>query len=221
VVDASLRWGPRAGLLVLAAAGGLGLVAETVGVHTGVPFGTYAYAGSLGPQVLGVPLLVPLAWTMTAYPALFLGRRLAGAARGRAVRVALLGGGALASWDLFLDPQMVAAGHWTWAFPEPGLPGVPGVPLTNYAGWVLVSVPMVALLDRLLPASGPGDVPSPRAEAVPAAVLAWTWLGSCVGNLVFFDRPAVALWGGLAMGVFVAPYLVALRRAARRTGRRG
>ena len=55
-----------------------------------------------------------------------------------AVPVALVGGVALAAWDLFLDPQMVDAGHWTWAHPDPGLPLVPGVPLTNYAGWLVV-----------------------------------------------------------------------------------
>ena len=52
----------------------------------------------------GVPLIVPLAWTMMAYPALLVGRRI-----GAPV---LAGAAALASWDLFLDPQMVAAGHW-------------------------------------------------------------------------------------------------------------
>ena len=61
-------------------------LAEAVGVATGVPFGRYAYSGTLGPQVLGVPLLVPLAWTMMAYPALLLGRRLAGLGRRPAAR---------------------------------------------------------------------------------------------------------------------------------------
>ena len=32
-------------------------------------------------------------------------------------------------WDLFLDPQMVDAGHWTWRDPTPALPGVPGIPV--------------------------------------------------------------------------------------------
>ena len=43
--------------------------------------------------------------------------------RVRAGRVAV-GALALASWDLFLDPQMVDAGHWRWADPLPALPGV-------------------------------------------------------------------------------------------------
>ncbi len=102
-------------------AAAIGLAAEAVGVATGVPFGRYAYAGTLGPQLLGVPVLVPLAWTMMAYPALLLGRRLGRAAARRSASGgrAVLGGATLAAWDLFLDPQMVAAGHWTWAHPRP------------------------------------------------------------------------------------------------------
>jgi uncharacterized membrane protein len=207
-------WGLRAGAAVLVTAGAIGLAAEAVGVATGVPFGRYAYAGTLGPQVLGVPVLVPLAWTMMAYPALLLGRRLAGrTAEGRArrVRVALLGGATLAAWDLFLDPQMVAAGHWTWAEPRPSLPGVQVVPLTNAVGWLLVGVVLVAALDRVLPASPP-DV---AREALPAALLAWTWLGSTLANLAFFHRPWVALYGGVGLGLLVAPYLRSLLTDAR------
>jgi putative membrane protein len=226
VVDAGARWTARAALTLLLVAGGLGLLAEAVGVRTGVPFGSYAYAGTLGPAVLGVPLLVPLAWTMMAYPCLVLARRLAsgraragslagGAGAGRRLRVAVLGGLTLASWDLALDPQMVAAGHWTWAHPEPALPGVPGIPLTNYAGWVLVSLVMVAALDRLLP-DGTGGRPDGTGELVPALLLAWTWLGSVIGNLAFFGRPWVAVYVGVAMGAFVAPYLLAVLRGGRR-----
>jgi len=204
VTHAAAAWGVRAAASLLAGAAGIGLAAEAVGVATGVPFGAYDYAGSLGPEVLGVPALVPLAWTMLAYPCLLLGRRLAGAGR---AATALAGGLALAAWDLFLDPQMVADGHWTWRDPSPALPGVPGVPLTNYAGWVLVAVVMVAALDRALPRARSD-------QRVPAAVLAWTWAGSTLGNLAFFDRPWVAVYGGLAMGALVVPYLASFRRAS-------
>lgn len=205
-VHAASAGGPRwaAGLLVVA--GGIGLTAEAVGVRTGFPFGTYRYAGTLGPQLLDVPVIVPLAWMMMAYPCLLLGRCLARGRRAPAVRVAVTGGVTLAAWDLFLDPQMVAAGHWAWAFPSPALPGVPGIPLTNYAGWLLVAVVMVAALDRVLVGRADGD------HAVPAALLAWTWLGSSVGNAVFFGRPLVALWGFAAMGLFCTPYLLRARR---------
>ena len=184
---------------LLVVAGGIGLAAEAIGVRTGVPFGRYAYADALGPQVLDVPLIVPLAWVMMSYPCLLLGRRLASRSR---PAVALTGGLTLAAWDLFLDPQMVAAGRWVWADPEPALPGIPGIPVTNFVGWLIVAVLMLAALDLTLSRNEDVDT------TVPAALLAWTWLGSTIGNAVFFHRPAVAVWGGVAMGVCSGPYLL-------------
>ena len=216
-------FGARTAAAVLVAPGVLGLLAETVGVHTGYPFGEYRYTDTLGPQLAGVPLVVPLAWAMMTYPCLLLARRLAAGSGdgpqhgGRRLIVALTGGVALAAWDLFLDPQMVAAGHWAWAWPDPHLPGLDGIPLTNYAGWLLVGTLMTAVLDRLVPRAPRLEVAT---EAVPAALLAWTWAGSTLANLVFFDRPVVALYGGPALGAVVLPYLVLLRRAAVREGRR-
>jgi putative membrane protein len=187
-----------AGLLVVA--GGGGLVAESVGVATGFPFGTYDYADTLGPAVLGVPLVIPLAWVMMAWPAHLVGARLG---RGRA-RI-LVAAAALATWDLFLDPQMVDAGHWSWADPAPGLPGVPTVPLTNYAGWVLVAVGLMAVLDRVVPVS-----PRP-ADVVPYALYLWTYASSVLAHLAFFGLPASALWGGLGMGLVAIPLALSLR----------
>jgi uncharacterized membrane protein len=220
LVHAGATRGPAAALVLLVVAGGIGLTAEAVGVRTGLPFGEYAYTHSLGPRLLEVPVIVPLAWVMMAYPCLLLGRRLArtharnhARAPGRrsamsggvrlGVVVMLTGGLTLAAWDLFLDPQMVAAGHWSWSHPAPALPGVPGVPLTNYLGWVVVALALMAALHLTFPQ--PIDAP----EGVPGALLAWTWAGSTVGNAVFFGRPWVALWGGAVMGVLVVPYLAA------------
>ncbi|WP_337059637.1 carotenoid biosynthesis protein [Kineococcus sp. G2] len=210
VADATRRGGVRGGATALAVAGGLGLVAEAVGTRTGLPFGRYRYAGTLGPQVLGVPVAVPLAWTMMAWPAVQLGRRLA--PRGRARHAVAVGAAAwtLASWDLFLDPQMTAAGHWSFETPHPHLPGLPGIPLSNYAGWLLTATSICAALHALVPEEREAPVP----QAVPGWLLGWTWLGSTLGNAVFFRRPAAAVWGGLGMSLTVGPYLRSLRRRA-------
>lgn len=197
--------GPRAAAVLLLVVGAGGLIAEAVGVATGVPFGRYAYADTLGPAVLGVPVVIPLAWIMMAWPAYVVAARLA---RSRAGRVAV-GAVALASWDLFLDPQMVDAGHWRWADPQPGLPGVPTVPLTNYAGWLLVAVVLMALLDRAVPAR-------PADDSVPYALYLWTYASSVLAHAAFFGLPASALWGGLGMGLVAVPLalLLSLRRPA-------
>ena len=44
---------------------------------------------------------------------------------------------------------MVEAGHWFWLDPWPTLPGVPGIPVSNFAGWLLVALLMIAALDRV------------------------------------------------------------------------
>ena len=198
VSDAARVHGLRAAVVLLVVAGGGGLAVEAVGVRTGVPFGAYAYTGDLGPEVLGVPAVVPLAWTMMAWPALVVGRALA-----RRRSVAVVGGIALAAWDLFLDPQMVDAGHWTWARPDPGLPLIPGVPLTNYVGWLLVAVVIVGVLDALLP-------PDRRPSGPASALYLWTYGSSVVAHVLFFDRPGSAVVGGLVMGAVAMPFAVTL-----------
>jgi uncharacterized membrane protein len=213
---AALAAGARTAVLLVLVAGGVGLVAEAVGTATGFPFGPYSYTGTLGWEVLDVPVLIPLAWTMMAWPTLLLGRRLADALLGpepggngrrlaRSALTTVLGGLALASWDLYLDPQMTDAGHWVFDDPVPGLPGVPGIPLTNFAGWVLVALVMTCLLDAVVPRRRVD-------ENVPALLLAWTWLGSGLANLAFFGRPEVAAYGLVGMGLLVGPYLYLLAR---------
>lgn len=202
LADASLQRGARWAATYAATALSVGFLAEALGVATGFPFGHYDYAGTLGPKLLGVPLVIPVAWTMFAYPALLVGWRVGSSRPARVV----VGAVTLASWDLFLDPQMVEAGHWTWESPEPGLPGIPGIPLTNFAGWLLVALVLIGLLDRLLPSQE-------RPELVPAVLFGWTWVGSTLGAAVFFDRPVVALVGGVVMGV---PAVAYFRRVADR-----
>jgi carotene biosynthesis associated membrane protein len=164
---------------------GIGLLVESIGTRTGVPFGDYSYAGSLGPQLLSVPVVVPLAWAMMAYPCLLAGQRCSRSPVG----AALVGGLTLAAWDLFLDPQMVAAGHWTWTDVQIHLPGSPDVPVSNHLGWLLVAVVMVGLL-QLLPRRVADD-------RVPTALLWWTYASSV---LAF-----VALVGAVVMGAVVLP----------------
>ncbi|MFN8076313.1 MAG: carotenoid biosynthesis protein [Kineosporiaceae bacterium] len=228
VLHAGAVLGARAAVALLAVAAGIGLGAETLGVHTGVPFGSYHYTGTLTPQVLGVPVIVPLAWAMMAYPSLVLGRVLAGRLSGLARRalVALAGGWTLAAWDLFLDPQMVSAGYWRFDSPSPGLPGLTalpaaaladpadaasgavGIPWTNHLGWLIVGVVLVAALDAVLPSPArPASGVRRAALAVPAVMLAWTWLGSALALGAFLDLPVPAAWGTLAMGLTVGPFL--------------
>jgi putative membrane protein len=173
------RW---LGRFVLVTVGG-GLAVEVLGDATGFPFGSYEYGEGLGPTLWDVPVVVPLAWAMFAYPAHCVGVRI-----GHPV---LAAGWALASWDLFLDPQMVQEGYWRWDDPSPGLNGIP---LTNHVAWLVVALVMAALL------------PVRQADdRVPLALFWWTFASSVLANLAFFGRPGVALAGGLAMAVVAVP----------------
>jgi putative membrane protein len=202
LTHALLTRGVRAaGALLLVAAVG-GWVVEALGVHTGVPFGRYAYTGALGPRLLGVPLVIPLAWLWMAWPAWLVAVRLT---RRGGWRV-LLAGWALASWDLFLDPQMVDQGYWRWAHPSPG---IGGAPLTNYAGWLVVAVAMMAALAVLLPAAAL----RPGPDAPMYALYLWTWASSVLAHLVFLGLPASGLAGALGMGLVAVPLAVALNRS--------
>ena len=174
-----------------------GLGIEVLGVHTGWPFGIYEYDSSLGAQLFGVPLVVPFAWVMMVHPALMAARRIAGN------WVFLYGGALLAAWDLFLDPQMVAAGRWRWEVTGAHVPFTPDIPLSNAFGWLLAGLVIVGLLNILLPRERRKEAAS---LAAVDALLVWTLFAGFVGNLFFFDRPGLAFFGTAIMGSLLAPY---------------
>ena len=204
VSHAWLTRGRRHALALVALATVGGWAVEAVGVATGFPFGTYDYGGQLGPKLLGVPLIIPLAWTWMAWPAWLAAARLT---RGTLARVAVAAAG-LAAWDLFLDPQMVAEGYWVWDDPVPALPGLPGIPAANFLGWLGFALLIMAGLSRFAPAE-PGD------DAPVLALYLWTYWSSILAHAVFLGLPASAVWGGLGMGLVAVPLTVTLARRAK------
>lgn len=188
---------------LVAVAGGLGFIVEVVGTTTGWPFGSYSYAGSLGPRVGGVPVVIPLAWTMMAYPALLVGARISEHPVGAILAAAV----ALVVWDLFLDPQMVAEGHWQWQ--EAGATVV-GIPLTNYIGWLATALVMMAVLVPALRAAAARH--RPVDDRVPYALYLWVYASSVLAHALFFDLPGSALVGGLGMGLVVVFFVQSVRR---------
>nr|WP_308165266.1 carotenoid biosynthesis protein [Nocardia noduli] len=199
-----------AGALVIVS--GVGLLAEAVGTATGVPFGCYEYAvGRIGPELWSVPLIVPLAWVGGLYPVWVV----AGMLSRRAVSwIGLTAVGAV-GWDLFLDPQMVADGQWSWCSSESGLPGLAHIPVTNYLGWFAVGLVMAALLwwwDRVAARTAVSAPLWNDTTALPVAVFLWTWLGSILAHAVFLGLPASAGYGAVGMGLLGVPLVVRLRR---------
>jgi uncharacterized membrane protein len=204
ICHAALTRGIRAATwLALATIGG-GLAVEVIGLATGFPFGRYGYGDALGPKVFGVPVVVPLAWTWMAWPSLIVAGRLT---RTIGARVAVAGA-ALAAWDVFLDPQMVAAGYWRWTEPPVSLPGVPAVPLTNYIGWLAVATLMMALL-------APRVRPSTTEDGPMYGLYLWTYYSSVLAHAAFLGLPGSAAWGAVAMGAVAMPLTIRLWSDAR------
>ena len=206
VSHAAISRGLRTGLGLLALVAVVAVLTEALGLATGFPYGGYSYSDALGPTVLGVPFLVPLAWLMMAWPSWLLAERLARHRVGRIV----IATGIFAAWDVVLDPQMVQAGYWRWASPRPGLPGIDTVPLTNLGGWLLAGLLLMALLEGLVARTAT----APRiGDAAPLLVLGWMTLGGALAHAGWLGLPGSAVWGV----VLAVPVLVAL--AVRRRSR--
>ena len=177
----------RLGLLVFL----LALAFEAAGTRLGYPFGGYDYTPLLQPQVLSVPLLVPLAWLMMLPPAWALGWLLVSPSN--RLLWALASALAFTTWDLFLDPQMVAWDYWHWH--QSG--AYFGIPLTNYLGWLVVSF-LISLVASAFfhPASLPV---SPL-----LVVYILIWLLQFISLFFFWGLPGPALVGYLCMGTLLA-----------------
>ncbi|NKZ04307.1 carotenoid biosynthesis protein [Actinomadura latina] len=168
-----------------------GYAAEWIGVRTGVPFGEYSYTSLLRPQLGGVPVIVALAWG---------GMGLAAHAVATAIvpesgpRRWAAGALALTAWDLFLDPQMLRLDLWRWADEGP----YRGVPLSNFAGWLVVSLLVMGMIDMIV-----GRTRAPASRGLVAIYGVMTVMETLAFAAVF-DPPdrGVAAAGGAAMGTF-------------------
>jgi putative membrane protein len=190
-------WGWKRAILVFAIVAGLAYLVELLGSTTGLLFGKYHYTGFLQPQVAGVPLLIPLAWMMMLPPAWAVAALITRRS-GRDIRFIIVSALAFTAWDLFLDPQMVSWGFWVWEVPTQYY----GIPLSNYAGWLVVS----ALL---------GLIVNPRNLPVGPLALVYTltWILQTIGQGIFWQQPGPALVGFVCAGFFVAAALIRDRQS--------
>ncbi|HGJ64041.1 TPA: carotenoid biosynthesis protein [bacterium] len=162
-------------------------IIELIGSKTGIPFGVYHYTDILQPQLLGVPLLIPLAWLMMLPPSWAIARSIFKSIS--PVKLALLGGLAFTAWDLFLDPQMVRWNLWVWKTEGAYF----GIPIINFIGW-FVSAVLITLLVR------PPDM---RLGSL-KLIYVLTWIMETVGQIKFWGLIGSAIGGFIGMGIFIA-----------------
>lgn len=118
-----------------------GFAVEVIGVSSGFPFGRYAYTTAQQPQLLGVPIVMSLAWMALVAFAVDLAGRLHLPTWPAALLAALL----TTATDLVIDP--LAANHfgyWTWANEGTYY----GIPFTNFVGWFVTGLLACLLAGR-------------------------------------------------------------------------
>jgi uncharacterized membrane protein len=128
---------------------------ESVGVATGAVYGDYHYGDALGARILGVPLIIPLAWFMMIYASWIVAHVLLedastpSSVSGVLAR-AVIAATAMTAWDAVMDPGKAKSGAWIW---EKGGPYF-GVPFQNFVGWLATTVAIyliVAVAFRFVP----------------------------------------------------------------------
>jgi putative membrane protein len=196
--DSFINFGPRFAYLLSGITIIFAFLVEAAGQATAWPFGEYKYSQTLGIQLLQVPLIVPFAWLMMSYPVLLVARKTL------QNWVFIFGGFGLMAWDLFLDPQMVAAKRWTWHFKGASVPFESNIPLSNAVGWLFSGMILMAILNKALPKERRKK--EDRTKHVDLFLI-WTLFAGVVGNIFFFHQPKVAVIGGVAFAIFLAPFL--------------
>lgn len=180
-------WGAMATVRVSISILVLSWVAEAIGSRFGSPFGSYSYTNALTPQILGVPIQIPLGWLMMLPPSWAVAQAIADqmVPRWRLLVFVSLSAFAMTAWDLFLDPIMVTWGIWVWHHPGVFF----GIPWINYLGWLLVSA-LITIIIR------PKKLPIAPLLIIYTAI----WLLKSAGLGIFWGIPGPALVGFILMG---------------------
>ncbi len=124
----SLHRGWNASFIVFAVVAVIvGFMAEVVGVHTGLLFGSYSYGATLGLKLWQVPLLIGLNWLMLVYTTGTIANRLP---LNKWLKAGV-GASLMVLFDLFLEPVAVVFDFWSWTGNQ--------IPLSNFIGWFIVA----------------------------------------------------------------------------------
>lgn len=105
-----------------------GIVAEWIGVHTGLLFGNYQYGTVLGPKLFEVPIIIGVNWAMLSIVAAALLNKLKLNIYFEVFLAACL----MVFLDFLMEPVAVKLGFWRWSN------GV--IPIYNYVCWLGISL---------------------------------------------------------------------------------
>ena len=71
--------------------------------------------------------------------------------------------------------------------------------MQNFLGWLLGAI-VLAFALNLLPRKAANDT-------VPNTLLIWIYVSNVIAAAIFFGQIGVALWGGIAMGLVIFPWI--------------
>jgi len=196
--------------------------AEALGVHFGLVFGQYHYPPAMGFQVIGVPVLVALAWEPILYasycisdfllPSRFDMSRPLTSRLPRYLVLALVGALATTSWDMMADPFAVGRGWWVWEHGGPYMPEIGnGVPVSNFAGWIQVAFLCQLIYRFFMMETGARARRSLYLTVYgPVVLYLMLFLNAFGLVVVIFGKPVVGLVGCMCMGSFTVLALARL-----------
>lgn len=104
----------------------IGMVAEWLGVHTGLLFGNYIYGDNLGPLWYGVPIIIGINWVMLTIISGSIAERL----KIHWFFKAVIGTFLMLILDLLIEPIAIQSDYWTWSG---------AIPFSNFVGWFLIA----------------------------------------------------------------------------------
>ncbi len=102
----------------------LGMLAEWIGVHYGILFGSYTYGFNLGPKIDGVPVLIGINWALLT----FVTASIAQYVTSKGIFQVVFAGFLMLVLDYFMEQTAPRFDFWEF---ERGV-----VPLWNYVSWL-------------------------------------------------------------------------------------
>ncbi len=141
----------------------LAWASELASIHTGFPYGLYIYIPATKNQELwffGVPFMDSLSYVFLTYASYSLARLWLAGWQARAQHQALahhplttvvVGAVLFTLLDVVIDPLTLRGYRWflgqIYGYPDYGI--YFGIPLSNFGGWLIVGLVMLAVLQRL------------------------------------------------------------------------
>jgi len=105
----------------------IGFIAEYLGVNFGLIFGDYIYPDTLGPQLLGVPIIIGVNWFLITFSVASLIFPLKINILLKILMATLI----TVLLDVMIEPVAMELTFWNWDNSE--------VPIQNYIGWAIIS----------------------------------------------------------------------------------